>query len=56
VIGEKVLHPQKQDRTAFTSPVGREITCEAPFTNCDRETDYATAWRKLSEKGPSPES
>jgi hypothetical protein len=39
------------DTTLPTGPVEREITWHAPFTKCDRETDYATVWRKLEEKG-----
>ena len=33
-----------------TGPVERELVWHDSFTNCDRETDYATAWRKLEEK------
>jgi ureidoglycolate hydrolase len=30
--------------------VEREIVWHAPFTTCNRETDYATVWRKLEER------
>jgi hypothetical protein len=39
------------DTTLPTGPVEREITWHAPFTLCNRETDYATVWRKLEERG-----
>ena len=39
------------DTTLPTGPVEREIIYHAPFTKCDRETDYATVWRKLEEQG-----
>jgi hypothetical protein len=35
------------DTTLPTGPIEREIIYHAPFTKCDRETDYATVWRKL---------
>lgn len=38
------------DTTLPTGPVEREIIYHAPFTKCDRETDYATVWRKLEER------
>jgi hypothetical protein len=38
------------DTTLPTGPIEREIIYYAPFTKCDRETDYATVWRKLEEK------
>lgn len=39
----------KLDTTLPTGPVERQIEYQAPFTRCDRETDYATVWRKLEE-------
>jgi hypothetical protein len=39
------------DTTLPTGPVEREIIYHAPFTKCDRETDYATVWCKLDELG-----
>ena len=39
------------DTTLPTGPVEREIIYHAPFTKCGRETDYATAWRKLEAGG-----
>lgn len=38
------------DTTLPTGPIEREIIYHAPFTKCDRETDYATVWRKLEER------
>lgn len=38
------------DTTLPTGPIEREIIYHAPFTKCDRETDYATVWRKLEQK------
>jgi hypothetical protein len=38
------------DTTLPTGPVEREIIYHAPFTKCDRETDYATVWRNLEER------
>jgi hypothetical protein len=37
------------DLTLPTGPVTREIVYQAPFTKSNRETDYATVWRKLDE-------
>ena len=39
------------DTTLPTGPIEREIIYHAPFTKCDRETDYATVWRRLEEIG-----
>jgi hypothetical protein len=38
------------DTTLPTGPIEREIIWHAPFTTCNRETDYATVWRKLEER------
>jgi hypothetical protein len=38
------------DTTLPTGPIERESSTMPPFTKCDRETDYATVWRKLEEK------
>jgi hypothetical protein len=38
------------DATLPTGPIEREIIWHAPFTKCDRESDYATVWRKLEER------
>ena len=38
------------DDTLPTGPVEREIVWYAPFTICNRETDYAIVWRKLEER------
>ena len=38
------------DTTLPTGPVERQLVWHAPFTKCDRETDYATVWRKLEER------
>ena len=38
------------DTTLPTGPIEREIIWHAPFTTCNRETDYATVWRKLEGK------
>lgn len=38
------------DTTLPIGPVKREIIYRAPFTECDREKDYAEVWRKLEEK------
>jgi hypothetical protein len=39
------------DTTLPTGPVERTLTYHAPFTRCDRETDYATVWGKLEGTG-----
>jgi methylase of polypeptide subunit release factors len=39
-----------EDTTLPTGPVTHTITYEAPFTRCNRETDYATVWTKLEER------
>ena len=39
------------DTTLPTGPVERTLTYTAPFTRSDRESDYATVWRKLDERG-----
>ena len=44
------IERQVEDNTLPTGSVKRTITYVAPFTRCDRETDYATVWRKLEEK------
>ena len=41
------------DTTLPTGALEGEINWYAPFTRCDRETDYATVWRKLEEKSKS---
>ena len=38
------------DTTLPTGPVERTIVYEAPFTKCDRETDYEQVWAKLDEQ------
>jgi hypothetical protein len=38
------------DTTLPTGPIEREIIWHAPFTTCNRETDYATVWQKLDER------
>ena len=38
------------DTTLPTGPIEREIIYHAPFTKCDRETDYATVWRNLEQR------
>jgi hypothetical protein len=38
------------DTTLPTGPIEREIIWHAPFTRCDRETDYAIVWRKFEER------
>jgi hypothetical protein len=38
------------DTTLPTGPVEREIVWHAPFSKCDRETDYATVWRELDRR------
>ncbi len=38
------------DDTQPGGPVQRTITYTAPFTRCDREQDYDTAWRFFEEK------
>jgi len=38
------------DTTLPTGPVEREITWQALFTKCERETDHATVWRKLEKQ------
>lgn len=40
----------KLDTTLPTGPIERLIEYQAPFTRSDRETDYATVWRKLDEQ------
>jgi hypothetical protein len=41
---------RKEDNTLPTGPVERTIEYVAPFTHCDRETDYATVWTNLDAK------
>jgi hypothetical protein len=36
-------------------PVERDITYVAPFTKCDREEDYRTAWKHFEERLPAEE-
>jgi hypothetical protein len=36
-------------------PVERDITYVAPFTQCDREEDYRTAWKHFAERLPAEE-
>ena len=43
----------KQDTTLPTGPIERLIEYHAPFTRSDRETDYATVWRKSDERTAS---
>ena len=38
------------DTTLPTGAVERHLVWHAPFTKCDRETDYAAVWRKLDER------
>jgi hypothetical protein len=40
---------QQWDATLPIFPVEREIVWYASFTTCNRESDYATVWRKLEE-------
>jgi hypothetical protein len=44
----------KQDTTLPTGPIERLIEYQAPFTRSDRETDYATVWRKLDARAVPP--
>ena len=37
------------DTTLPTGPVERTITYQAPFTKCDRETDYEQVWGRLEQ-------
>ena len=37
------------DTTLPTGPVERQLIYHAPFTRCDRESDYASVWRKLDQ-------
>ena len=43
----------KLDTTLPTGPIERLIEYHAPFTRSDRETDYATVWRKSDERTAS---
>jgi hypothetical protein len=40
-----------QDDTLPGGPRERVIEYEAPFDHCDREADYATAWKFFDEAG-----
>ncbi len=39
------------DDTLPGGPRERTLTYEAPFDRCDREADYATAWKAFEERG-----
>ncbi len=39
------------DDTLPGGPIERTIVYEAPFTKCDREEDYETAWKEFERRG-----
>ena len=42
-------------KTLPGGPWERTITYTAPFDNCDREADYATAWAAFERRGKAKE-